>query len=241
MDPKAFLPKDVIELQDTQSRKSLAELYADDYAEATSAAGKPISGKLAQEHEALEKMWSDISYKLDALSNAHFTPKMVSSPKPSQNPTILTNFTIKPKATIANIGNVASASLESALPTTMSASTLLAPEEVFAHDKKATKAKSEMTPSEKRSINKKVKHTKKNQQQVLSGASVKFAGVGKERASAAAGLSKLPKNVKEAKAAALDALVKTGKGVTVVGKPKMGAGAKAQISNGASSGGQFKL
>lgn len=77
MDAKAFLPSDVIELQDSQSKKSLADLYADDYAAASSSGGKPQSSKLAKEHEELEKSWGEISYKLDALSNAHFTPKMV--------------------------------------------------------------------------------------------------------------------------------------------------------------------
>ena len=80
MDDKPFLPSDVIELQDTQSKKSLAQIYEDDYAQAASGEARKggASEKLQKEHDDLEKTWGDISYKLDALCNAHFTPKMVS-------------------------------------------------------------------------------------------------------------------------------------------------------------------
>lgn len=79
MDDKAFLPSSILELQDTQSKKSLAQIYEDDYtASAAGEAGKdPRGGKLATEHEEIEKTWSDICYKLDALCNTHFTPKQV--------------------------------------------------------------------------------------------------------------------------------------------------------------------
>lgn len=34
-------------------------------------------GRLQKEHDEIEKAWNEICYKLDALSNANFTPKQV--------------------------------------------------------------------------------------------------------------------------------------------------------------------
>ncbi|KIO31136.1 hypothetical protein M407DRAFT_220899 [Tulasnella calospora MUT 4182] len=130
----------------------------------------------------------------------------------------------QPKATISTLSNVASASLESALPASVSTSTILAPEEMFAFDPRATTSKTEMSPGEKKALRTKVKHERKAQGQMINGAVVKFSNNAGGSATAAAGLKngKQPKNAKEAKDAALESLVKTGKGVTVVGKPHVG-------------------
>jgi U3 small nucleolar RNA-associated protein MPP10 len=75
---KAFLPSRVFELQDTKSKQSLAEIYEDEYSAAQT--GGPTDdrdGKLKKEHDELTNLWDSICYKLDALSNAHFTPKQV--------------------------------------------------------------------------------------------------------------------------------------------------------------------
>lgn len=80
MDAKPFLPSRVFELQDTQSTRSLAQIYEDQYTASSSGgapAGDDRDGKLAQEHQEIESAWEDICYKLDALSNANFTPKQV--------------------------------------------------------------------------------------------------------------------------------------------------------------------
>ena len=101
----------------------------------------------------------------------------------------------------------------------------MAPEEVFAHDRRATKARTEMTPADKRTLQSKLKQERKKRSQILGSAVVKFGGGGSSSgsASAAAGYAKQPKSVKEAKDMALESLVKTGKGVTVVGKPNAGS------------------
>lgn len=80
-DDRPFLPSRFFELQDTKSKQSLAEIYEDDYVAAKTGgiAGDDRDGKLRKEHEELVAMWDSICYKLDALSNAHFTPKQVSS------------------------------------------------------------------------------------------------------------------------------------------------------------------
>lgn len=82
MDDKPFLPSKFFELSDQQSSRSLGQIYEDEF---TAARGDGVGleddrdGKLAKEHEEIEKIWTGICYKLDALSNAHFTPKQVSS------------------------------------------------------------------------------------------------------------------------------------------------------------------
>jgi U3 small nucleolar RNA-associated protein MPP10 len=83
---------------------------------------------------------------------------------------------------------------------------MLAPEEVFSASPSALRARSELTPTEKRALRTKERKTKKRQRDALEKSVDKFAkgkGVG---------------SVKKQKQAALDSIVKHGKGVTVVGK-----------------------
>lgn len=79
IDDKPFLPSRFFELQDTKSKQSLAEIYEDEYtaAQTGGVAGEDRDGKLKKEHEEIEKLWEQLSGKLDALCNAHFTPKAV--------------------------------------------------------------------------------------------------------------------------------------------------------------------
>lgn len=80
MDDKPFLPSKVFDLQDTKSAQSLAQIYEGEYTAARSGGSTDDrDGKLQREYEDLEKMWENISSKLDALCNAHFTPKAVST------------------------------------------------------------------------------------------------------------------------------------------------------------------
>ncbi|KZT02750.1 Mpp10 protein [Laetiporus sulphureus 93-53] len=189
-DDKPFLPSRFFELQDTKSKQSLAEIYEDEYTatQTGAAAGEDRDGKLRKEQQEVEKLWESIAGKLDALCNAHFTPKA-------------------PKATISTVGNVAAASMESALPTTMSTSSMLAPEEVFAPPTSTDfHARSELTPTKKRALRNKQKKAKKQARDVLEKSVDKFAQ------------SKRVGSVKKQKEAALKSVVKSGKGITVVGK-----------------------
>ncbi|CAE6338770.1 unnamed protein product [Rhizoctonia solani] len=80
VETKPFLPSRMFELKDTQSEKSLAQIYEDEYTAAASGS-KPVDdrdGKLAESHKEITELWDGICYKLDALSNAHFTPKQAS-------------------------------------------------------------------------------------------------------------------------------------------------------------------
>ena len=81
IDDKPFLPSRVFELQDTKSKQSLAQIYEDEYSAAQTGGvvGEDRDGKLEAEHKEITRIWETISSKLDALSNAHFTPKAVSA------------------------------------------------------------------------------------------------------------------------------------------------------------------
>lgn len=85
MDDKPFLPSRLFDLQDTKSAQSLAQIYEDEYTaiQRGGFSGDDRDGKLNQEHDEIEKMWENICSKLDALCNAHFTPRQVSHNKPS--------------------------------------------------------------------------------------------------------------------------------------------------------------
>lgn len=96
--------------------------------------------------------------------------------------------------------------MESALPTSKSASSLLAPEEVFSSSSSALRARSELTPAEKRTLRAKERKLKKRQRDTIDKSVDKFSKV------------KGMGEVKKQKQAALDSLVKHGKGVTIVGK-----------------------
>ncbi|KAF9044727.1 Mpp10 protein [Hymenopellis radicata] len=178
-DDVPFLPSRLFELKDTKSTQSLAQIYEDEYM-ATQAGGSTDDrdGKLKKEHDEIDKLWDNICYKLDALCNAHFTPK-------------------QPKATISSISNVSTTTLESALPTT---------QEVFKPSPSDLKARSEMTPAEKRALRGKVRKVNKKRRDHLDKAVDKYA---KSRG-----------GVKKQKEAALETAVKSGKGVTVVGKQR---------------------
>ncbi|CAL1715634.1 unnamed protein product [Somion occarium] len=199
VDDKPFLPSKFFELQDTKSKQSLAEIYEGEYtaAQTGGVTGEDRDGKLAKEHKEIEKLWENICSKLDALSNAHFTPKA-------------------PKAIISTVSNVSAATMESALPTTMATNTMLAPEEVYAPSPKDLVARSELTPAQKRALHNKQKKTKKKARQTLENSVDKYSKV------------KGIKGIKMQKNAALKSLVKTGKGITVVGKKGQDSGSKAK-------------
>lgn len=83
---------------------------------------------------------------------------------------------------------------------------MLAPEEIFAPSSSDPRARSELTPAEKRALRTKERKARKKSRDALEKGVDKFAkvkGIG---------------GVKKQKEAALKSVVKTGKGVTVVGK-----------------------
>ncbi|KIS69084.1 uncharacterized protein UMAG_03062 [Mycosarcoma maydis] len=206
MEALPFLPSRLLELSDSKSAKSLAELYEEEYQAARGADGgdgAPMAeadAKLAKEHEEITKLYDDIFNKLDALSNAHFTPKA-------------------PKATIQTLTNAPSVSIESALPATSSSSTMLAPEEVYERSRHSTAmdgAKSEMTPEEKQRLHNKLRQEKRQRNEKIQDT---------RRALEQSGLVRAKKvNEKEEKQQALKKLVGN-RGVSVIGKQPNAVGA----------------
>lgn len=78
VDDKPFLPSKLFELQDTKSKESLAQIYENEFITAQSGStSNDRDSKLQKEHDEIEKQWESICYRLDALCNAHFTPKQV--------------------------------------------------------------------------------------------------------------------------------------------------------------------
>lgn len=80
VDDKPFLPSRLLELNDSKSQQSLAQIYENDYmaAQTDGPAIDDRDGKLKKEHDEIEEQWDSICNKLDALSNAHYVPKQVS-------------------------------------------------------------------------------------------------------------------------------------------------------------------
>ncbi|WWC69143.1 uncharacterized protein I206_103079 [Kwoniella pini CBS 10737] len=189
-EPTPYLPSRYFELQDTQSNKSLAQIYEEEY-QAASSGNKvkdPRDEKLKKAHEEIDGLWNEICYKLDALSSLNFVPKA-------------------PKAQITTISDLPTTSMETALPSNMNTSTMLAPQELFkAPTSSSLVARSELTSEEAQKARQKNRKAKQAEQKKL-GSMADLYGNNKKR-----------KSVREEKDEALKGLVKSGKGVTVIGK-----------------------
>jgi len=87
---------------------------------------------------------------------------------------------------------------------------MMAPEEIYERPSSDPRARGELAPNEKRAARNKLKRAKKKARDVLDNSVDKFAK------------TKRPGGIKAQKSAALRSIVKSGKGVTVVGKSKDG-------------------
>ncbi|KAF0890228.1 hypothetical protein E2562_039501 [Oryza meyeriana var. granulata] len=122
-------PKEQKELDESKSKKGLAELYEDDYAQKAGLAPAPlsISDELKKEANTLFKR---IFLKLDALSHFHFAPKPV-----------IEDMSIQ--------ANVPALAMEEIAPVTVSDAAMLAPEEIF-EGKGDVKEDAELTQAERK-------------------------------------------------------------------------------------------
>lgn len=215
LEPLPFAASNMLDLSDAKSQKSLAELYEDEYqASRGKEAGEdaPLSeaeAKLRNDHASITADMESLFNKLDALSNAHYTPKA-------------------PKAAIQTVSNTASIAMESALPSTMSTGTMLAPEEVYdapKHSVAMTGDKSEMSHAEKQRLHHQLRHEKKQRNariQQLEAAIERQRGPRR-------------RDDKAEKEKALKSLVGN-KGVTVVGKDSKRRSVKDSVQDRKSGG-----
>ncbi|KAF9292211.1 hypothetical protein BGZ68_009802 [Mortierella alpina] len=143
--PKAFNPSSRIEISDEKSKKSLSELYEDDYVRQTSTTGPVLSEReaaLEKKHEEITGLWQDLCQKLDSLSNWHYTPK-------------------PPKAELTIVTNAPAISMEEAIPVSVADASLLAPEEVYSAGKAPVKGDTELEQAERKRKRSAAKRAKK--------------------------------------------------------------------------------
>ncbi|KAJ2706166.1 U3 snoRNP protein [Coemansia sp. IMI 203386] len=111
---KPFRPSEFIELDDKKSKKSLAEVYEDQYVAAK--AGDDYvpenDAKVADAHKEVDSQFRNLFAQLDALSNFHFAPRPVTA-----------DIEIRTSAPALQ--------MEEKLPVTMTTAEQLAPEEIY--------------------------------------------------------------------------------------------------------------
>lgn len=103
-------PREHIEISDQKSAKSLADIYAEDYQGGNEESA--VSEELQKSHDEITELFTNLTYKLDALSSAHFVPR------PAQ------------KSLEVRVETSAIA-MEDAQPLSMSSGSTLAPQEVY--------------------------------------------------------------------------------------------------------------
>ncbi|XP_020578902.1 U3 small nucleolar ribonucleoprotein protein MPP10 [Phalaenopsis equestris] len=122
-------PKEFKEMDETKSKKGLAEIYEEEYAQKAGLASAPLSSTDKQKEEA-SFLFKRLCLKLDALAHFHFAPKPV-----------IEEMSIK--------ANVPALAMEEIAPVAVSDAAMLAPEEVF-QGKGDFKEEAELTQSDRR-------------------------------------------------------------------------------------------
>ncbi|KAI9271743.1 U3 small nucleolar ribonucleoprotein complex, subunit Mpp10 [Phascolomyces articulosus] len=143
---RPFLPSKRVDISDERSKRSLAELYEDDFVKQKSGdTSNEKDDALKKEHEDITTMFESLCHKLDSLSNFHFTPKA-------------------PKTEMTIVSDAPAISMEEVTPVNVSDATLLAPEEVYEKKRGEVKNQSEMSQDERKrahALKKKMKRKEK--------------------------------------------------------------------------------
>ncbi|XP_057786838.1 M phase phosphoprotein 10 isoform X2 [Salvia miltiorrhiza] len=144
-------PKERKEMDESKSKKGLAELYEDEYAQKTGLVSTALSFSDEQKKEA-SMLFKTLCLKLDALSHFHFCPKPV-----------IEDMSIQ--------ANVPALAMEEVAPLAVSDAAMLAPEEVFS-GKGDIKEEIELTKADR-----KRRRAKKKRQFKVTAESVKRMAV----------------------------------------------------------------
>ena len=146
---RPFIPSKRVEISDEKGKKSLADMYEDDFVHKKAGTEKTDARDeaLEKEHDEITDLFKTLCHKLDALSNFHYTPKAA-----------------KPEMSI--VSNAAAISMEEVTPVNVSDATLLAPEEVY--DKKRTEVKTaaEMDQDERKRLRAQKKKLKRKEREM---------------------------------------------------------------------------
>lgn len=126
IDTRPFVPSKQVELNDEKSKKSLAQIYEDEYVGAPNEKDTALS----KAHAEIDTLFNNLFTKLDALSNFHYTPK-------------------EPVPSLSIVSNLPTIAMEEALPIAVSSNTQLAPEEVYDKPSGDIKDKTEMSALER--------------------------------------------------------------------------------------------
>lgn len=115
--PSANARRGRFELDDTKPQQSLAEMYEADHLKAVNPEGHvdKRDEKVKREHAEIERLWKDVSGKLDALSSWNYRPK-------------------PPQASINVVADVPTISMEDARPSAggdVGGASMLAPQDVY--------------------------------------------------------------------------------------------------------------
>ncbi|GME84957.1 unnamed protein product [Ambrosiozyma monospora] len=112
-----FKSSSKVEISETKSTKSLAEIYEDEYLDRES---DTVNEELKKAHDEISVLFSGLINKLDSLTSAHFVPK--------------------PKQHLVDIKvQTSTIQLEDQTPLTMASNDTLAPQEVYRTNKKIGK------------------------------------------------------------------------------------------------------
>lgn len=140
----AKVRKTLPELQYEKNAKSLAEEYEAQYLQAVQAQKPGAEEEYTPQQRELLKLYTDVCYKLDSLSNFYYTPK------PQE------------KEAVEIRSRAPAIQMEDVIPTMVSEADTLAPEEIYRPDHKgAAQSKSEMTREELRTAHRRVKRKAK--------------------------------------------------------------------------------